>query len=81
MAEKEARFLVPKGDKARVHRSRAVEGHRDARVSCVRFLRLVLQQVARSKLVSDGGCGKFLAWVEPNDFLKKRNAQMNVVCK
>ena len=57
MAEKEARFLVPKGDKAPVQQPRAVEGHRDARISRVRFLRLVFQQVARSKLASDGGCG------------------------
>ena len=63
MAEKEARFLVPKGDKAPVHQRKAVEGHRDARVSRVLFLRLIFQQVARIKVASDGGCGKFLAWV------------------
>ena len=81
MAEKEAWFLVPKGEKALVNLWKGVEGHRDTRVSRMRFLRLFFQEVARGKLLSDGRRGKFLAWVHANYFLEKRNAQMNVVCK
>ena len=61
MAEKEAWFLVPQADKALVHLWKAIDGHRHSCVSRVRFFRLVVQEVARGKIVSDGGRSKFFA--------------------
>ena len=81
MDEKEAWFLVPKGNEALLQLWMAVEGHRGSRVSRVIFLRIFLQKVACSKILPDGSCGESLSWVHVKDFLEKRNAQMNVVCK